>query len=177
MIAYDAILATGHVSKEEILAATEFAFGAGAKRVVITHPELATPKLDLPTMVQLAKAGAYMEFCAVNLLPTFYCLSLQGLIEAIEAVTPERDDPLQRRRPAVQSAPARGHPHRRAEPAREGRCRSRPSARSASRTRSCCSDSDPRRLALVHIRYLLSDIFHPLSDVYRRRHARFFSVR
>ena len=90
VIAYDAILATGHISKEEILAATEFAFGAGAKRVVITHPELATPKLDLPTMVQLAKAGAYMEFCAVNLLPTFYCLSLQGLIEAIEAVTPER---------------------------------------------------------------------------------------
>jgi hypothetical protein len=31
-----------------------------------------------------------MEFCAVNLLPTFYCLSLQSLIEAIEAVTPER---------------------------------------------------------------------------------------
>ena len=90
VIAYDAILATGHISKEEILAATEFAFGAGAKRVVITHPELATPKLDLPTMVQLAKAGAYMEFCAVNLLPTFYCLSLQNLIEAIEAVTPER---------------------------------------------------------------------------------------
>ena len=90
VIAYDAILATGHISKEEILAATEFAFGAGAKRVVITHPELATPKLDLPTMVQLAKAGAIMEFCAVNLLPTFYCLSLQGLIEAIEAVTPAR---------------------------------------------------------------------------------------
>src|SRR5262249_2598850 len=85
-----AILATGHVSKEEILAATEFAFANGAKRVVITHPELATPKLDLPTMVQLAKAGAYMEFCAVNLLPTFNCLSLQGLIESIEAVTPDR---------------------------------------------------------------------------------------
>jgi Family of unknown function (DUF6282) len=90
VIAYDAILATGHVSKEEILAATEFAFASGAKRVVITHPELATPKLDLPTMVQLAKAGATMEFCAVNLLPTFYCLSLQSLIEAIEAVTPDR---------------------------------------------------------------------------------------
>jgi len=90
VIAYDAILATGHISKDEILAATEFAFGAGAKRVVITHPELATPKLDLPTMVQLAKAGAVMEFCAVNLLPTFHCLSLQGLLEAIEAVTPAR---------------------------------------------------------------------------------------
>jgi hypothetical protein len=90
VIAYDAILATGHVSKDEILAATEFAFGAGARRVVITHPELATPKLDVPTMVELAKAGATMEFCAVNLLPVFHCLSIQGLIEAIEAVTPAR---------------------------------------------------------------------------------------
>ena len=31
-----------------------------------------------------------MEFCAVNLLPTFYSISVQGLLEAIEAVTPER---------------------------------------------------------------------------------------
>ena len=62
----------------------------GAKRLVITHPELAAPKLDLPTMVELAKAGAYMEFCAVNLLPVFYSISVQGLLEAIEAVTPER---------------------------------------------------------------------------------------
>jgi hypothetical protein len=90
VVAYDAILATGHVSKAEILALVEYALGAGAKRIVITHPELAAPKLDLPTMVELAKAGAYMEFCAVNLLPIFYSISVQGLLEAIEAVTPER---------------------------------------------------------------------------------------
>lgn len=90
VVEYDAILATGHISKKEILATVEFALGIGAKRIVITHPELAAPKLDLPTMIQLAKAGAYMEFCAVNLLPLFYSISLQGLIEAIEAVTPER---------------------------------------------------------------------------------------
>jgi hypothetical protein len=90
VVDYDAILATGHISKQEILATVEFALGAGAKRLVITHPELAAPKLDLPTMVELAKAGAYMEFCAVNLLPMFYSISLQGLLEAIEAVTPER---------------------------------------------------------------------------------------
>ncbi len=90
VVDYGAILATGHISKQEILATVEFALGIGAKRLVITHPELAAPKLDLPTMVELAKAGAYMEFCAVNLLPVFYSISLQGLLEAIEAVTPER---------------------------------------------------------------------------------------
>ena len=90
VIEYNAILATGHISKQEILATVEYALGMGAKRLVITHPELAAPKLDLPTMVELAKAGAYMEFCAVNLLPVFYSISLQDLLEAIEAVTPER---------------------------------------------------------------------------------------
>jgi hypothetical protein len=90
VVDYDAILATGHISKQEILATVEFALGVGARRIVITHPELAAPKLDLPTMVELAKVGAYMEFCAVNLLPMFYSISVQGLLEAIEAVTPER---------------------------------------------------------------------------------------
>jgi hypothetical protein len=41
-------------------------------------------------MVELAKAGVYKEFCAVNLLLMFYFISVQGLLEAIEAVTPER---------------------------------------------------------------------------------------
>lgn len=90
VVDYGAVLATGHVSKREILAAVDYAVGAGAKRIVITHPELAAPKLDLPTMVDLAKAGCFMEFCAVNLLPVFYSISLEGLIEAIDAVTPAR---------------------------------------------------------------------------------------
>ena len=90
VVDYGAILATGHISKPEILATVDFALGVGAKRIVITHPELAAPKLDLPTMVELAKAGCFMEFCAVNLLPMFYSISVQGLLEAIEAVTPER---------------------------------------------------------------------------------------
>jgi hypothetical protein len=87
---YDAILATGHISKPEILATVDFALGVGAERIVITHPELAAPKLDLPTMVELAKAGCTMEFCAVNLLPMFHSISVAGLLEAIAAVTPER---------------------------------------------------------------------------------------
>jgi len=90
VVDFDAILATGHISKQEIIATVEFALSVGAKRLVITHPELAAPKLDLPTMIELARAGAYMEFCAVNLLPMFYSISLQGLLEAIEAVTPAR---------------------------------------------------------------------------------------
>lgn len=90
VVDYDAILATAHISKQEIMAVIDYAVRVGAKRMVITHPELAAPKLDLPTMVELAKAGAFMEFCAVNLLPVFHSISLDGLLEAIEAVTPAR---------------------------------------------------------------------------------------
>ena len=87
---YGAVLGTGHVSKREIFAVADYAFGIGLKRVVITHPELATPNLDVAAMVELARMGATMEFCAVNLFPKFHCLSLKGLLEALEAVTPDR---------------------------------------------------------------------------------------
>jgi len=86
---YGAVLATGHLSKEEILAVVDHAKAVGATKLVVTHPELATPKLDLPTMVELAKAGVLMEFCLVNILPVFYSVSLRGLAEMIAAVTPE----------------------------------------------------------------------------------------
>jgi hypothetical protein len=87
---YDAVLATGHIAKREILAVADYALGAGLKRMIVTHPELATPKLDLPTMVELATAGCFMETCAINLFPMFHCISIDALVEAIEAVTPER---------------------------------------------------------------------------------------
>lgn len=90
VVDYGCVLATGHISKAEILAVADYALAAGARRIVITHPELAAPKLDLPTMVELAQAGCTMEFCAVNLLPMFHSITLDGLIEALAAVTPDR---------------------------------------------------------------------------------------
>lgn len=85
--AYDVILGTGHLSAREIMAVVDYAVGTGARRIVITHPELKTLKADIPTMVEWARAGCVMEFCAVNLLPMFHCLSIDGLIEAIDAVS------------------------------------------------------------------------------------------
>lgn len=87
---YGAVLATGHSSKEEILAAFEYAKSIGLERFVVTHPELAVPKLDMPTIIELAKAGAYMEFCTINLLPVMHSTSLRGMAEMIEAATPAR---------------------------------------------------------------------------------------
>ena len=88
--AYDAILATGHVAKEEIYAAVDYAKSRNVKRLVVTHPEFVVPNLDVPTIVDLAKSGVFMEFCAVSCFPMMDAVSLDRFVELIEAATPER---------------------------------------------------------------------------------------
>jgi hypothetical protein len=87
---YDVVLATGHVSKKEIFETVEYALSVGARRLLVTHPEFAVPNLDLSTMVELSKASVYMEFCAVNCFPMLDQVTLDDLLEMIEAVTPDR---------------------------------------------------------------------------------------
>ena len=87
--AYDAVLATGHVSREEILAVFEYALARGLKRLLVTHPEFAVPNLDVDTMKALAAEGAMMEFCAVNCFPMSPSVTLDRVKELIEAVGPE----------------------------------------------------------------------------------------
>jgi hypothetical protein len=88
--AYDAILASGHVSKEEIYASVDYALAKGVKRLMVTHPEFVVPNLDIDSMVELAKQGVYMELCAVNCFPMLHTVSLDRVIEMIRAVTPDR---------------------------------------------------------------------------------------
>ena len=87
--AYDAVLATGHVSREEILAVFEYALARGLKRLLVTHPEFAVPNLDVDTMKALAAEGAMMEFCAVNCFPMSPSVTLDRVKELIEAVGSE----------------------------------------------------------------------------------------
>jgi len=87
--AYEAILATGHLSKAEILAVADYALSRGLKRLLITHPEYTVPDLDLDTMIDLGKRGVYMEFCAANVFPIIAKMTLVQMKEIIEAVGPE----------------------------------------------------------------------------------------
>lgn len=84
--AYDAVLATGHVAKEEIFAAVEYAVRKKVKRLLITHPEYTVPNLSPDAMIALAKEGAYMEFCAVSCGPMTPCSSIERVKEYIDAV-------------------------------------------------------------------------------------------
>lgn len=87
--AYEAVLATGHISPAEIEAILDYANEVGLARVVITHPEFTVPNLDVPTMKSLAARGAFMEFCAANCFPLIARFSVNEMIEMIEAVGPE----------------------------------------------------------------------------------------
>jgi hypothetical protein len=88
--AYNAILATGHITKAEVLAVVDYALSKDVSKIMITHPEFKTPKLDISTMVNLAKAGCFMEFCGVNILPMMLSCTIDELKEMIDAVGVDR---------------------------------------------------------------------------------------
>lgn len=88
--AHNAVLATGHLEAKEIMALVEHAIAKRVKKIVITHPEMYVPDLDIKTQVELAQQGCFMEYCAVNCMPMFHCVTPEEFKEAIDAVTPEK---------------------------------------------------------------------------------------
>ena len=85
---YDAVLATGHLSAEEIHALVDYAIGKGHRRIIVTHPEMQCPNLPIDVQVALAKEGCMMEYCAVNCMPMFQSVTSDQMKEAIDAVGP-----------------------------------------------------------------------------------------
>lgn len=63
---YDAVLATGHASVQEIMAVVRAARGVGVRKTVVTHPEV--PWIDMPASIQkeLRDLGAQFERCYVS---------------------------------------------------------------------------------------------------------------
>jgi hypothetical protein len=66
---HDVVLATGHISIEEIRALVREAKNLGVEKIVIDHPEL--PWVDIPVSVQkdLAGFGVFFERCFASTLP------------------------------------------------------------------------------------------------------------
>jgi hypothetical protein len=59
--AADAILGTGHLPSDEILALVRAARHAGARKVLVSHPELALLALPVAVQEELAAEGAFFE--------------------------------------------------------------------------------------------------------------------
>jgi hypothetical protein len=61
--AHQLVLATGHLSRDEIFAVVEAAWAEGVGDVVITHPDYPTQNLSIPDQAALAERGALLERC------------------------------------------------------------------------------------------------------------------
>lgn len=83
---YDLVLATGHLSKEEIIALTEEAVKKGVKKIVVTHPNFPSIKLSISEQKALADQGAYMEHCFTT--PHSNKDTWESVYEQIRAVGP-----------------------------------------------------------------------------------------
>jgi hypothetical protein len=84
---HNMLLATGHLSRDEIFAVLDAALGAGVKDIVITHPEFPSQDLSVEDQVALADRGALLERCFTT--PHTGKVSWERWIENIRAAGPE----------------------------------------------------------------------------------------
>lgn len=57
------VLATGHLSRDEIFAVVEAAREEGVRSIVVTHPEFPSQNLPAEDQIRLVEQGALMERC------------------------------------------------------------------------------------------------------------------
>jgi hypothetical protein len=88
MIARHALLlATGHLSRDEIFAVVDAAIEEGVKDVVITHPEFPSQSLSVEDQQALAERGALLERCFTT--PHTGKVSWEQWLANIRAIGPE----------------------------------------------------------------------------------------
>jgi hypothetical protein len=61
--AHQMVLATGHLSRDEIFTVVEAAKEEGVRDVVVTHPEFPSQSLSAADQIALAERGAWLERC------------------------------------------------------------------------------------------------------------------
>jgi hypothetical protein len=86
---HDRILATGHLSVEEIVRLIPAAQAAGVRRLVITHPEHPVVGMPIRLQQELARRGAFFERCFASTLLPEHSVPMAAIISAIRQVGPE----------------------------------------------------------------------------------------
>lgn len=67
---HDLVLATGHVSRDEIMKVAKCASGMGIERIVVTHPESPHIDVGLEDQIELLQYGVVFERCFAYLADT-----------------------------------------------------------------------------------------------------------
>lgn len=89
---YDMVLATGHISPQEVFVLVEEAQRIGIKKIIITHPtdkEFMEKVLSIEELQQLAKIGAFIEFTIVGMLPNEFGHDPAQIAQVIKTIGPE----------------------------------------------------------------------------------------
>lgn len=60
---HDLVLATGHLSRDEIFAVVDAAQSLGVKKIIITHPEFPSQNINARDQHALAERGCWLERC------------------------------------------------------------------------------------------------------------------
>ena len=81
------VLATGHLSRDEIFAVVDAAREEGVGEIVITHPDFPSQDLSIDDQASLAARGALLERCFTT--PHTRKMTWERLFEAIRATGPE----------------------------------------------------------------------------------------
>ncbi|MCS5694716.1 DUF6282 family protein [Desulfofundulus thermocisternus] len=68
---FNAILATGHLSREEIFALVDAALVIGVEKVLITHADLPLHRLTIADQEKLASRGCFLEKCCYTIFEPF----------------------------------------------------------------------------------------------------------
>jgi hypothetical protein len=84
---HNMLLATGHLSRDEIFAVVDAALEEGVRDIVITHPEFPSQDLSVDDQRQLADKGALLERCFTT--PHTGKVTWERWIENIRATGPE----------------------------------------------------------------------------------------
>jgi hypothetical protein len=85
---YDAVLGTGHLSKEEIWHLVGLAKGVRLKKILVTHPEHPLTDLTISEQLQLREEGACFERCYASSFPQAGAVPLERLAREIKEVGP-----------------------------------------------------------------------------------------
>lgn len=87
---HDAVLATGHLSAEEIESLLRAARQRGVERVVVSHPNFKVPGMNLEQIRTCASAGAFIELTYCSISPMWSHATLEQYRAVIDAIGPER---------------------------------------------------------------------------------------
>jgi hypothetical protein len=86
---HNLVLATGHVSPEEVLLLVREGRRQGVQRMVVTHAMNAPVLMDVPGMQEAAKQGALIEFVGGSLAAADAAARIDRYAAAIRAIGPE----------------------------------------------------------------------------------------